>query len=50
MTDKEAIKTLHHFQKWRRGAKIEIPDPKQIGQALDVAIRVLRKQVKTDRQ
>jgi len=47
MTEKEAIKTLHYYQKWRRGAKIPMSDPKQVGVAIDVAIRTLRKSIKT---
>jgi hypothetical protein len=43
MTHDEALKILHTFQKWRRGANIPMPDPKEIGQAIDVAIRVMRK-------
>jgi hypothetical protein len=41
--EKEAVKILHHYQKWRRGENIAMPDSKQIGLAIDVAIRVLRK-------
>lgn len=44
MTIKETIKVLHDSQKWRRGAKIEMPhSPKEFGQAIDNAIRILRK-------
>lgn len=44
MTRKEALKILHIFQKWRRGSNtIPMPDPKEIGIAIDVAIRELRK-------
>lgn len=43
MTRKEALKILHTYQKWRRGANIPHPTPKEVGQAIDVAIRELRK-------
>ena len=41
MTEKDAIKILHYYQKWRRGAKIIMPNPGQAGKAIDVALRVL---------
>ena len=44
MTRKEALNILHIYQKWRRGSKtIPMPNPKEIGIAIDVAIRELRK-------
>jgi hypothetical protein len=46
MEVKEAIKILRYYQKWRRGAKIAMPDPKQAGIAIDVAIKALRKSLK----
>ena len=42
MTHDEALKILHTYQKWRRGANIPMPEPKEIGEAIDVAIRALR--------
>ncbi len=42
MKVKEIIKQLHYYQKWRRGANIPVPDPKEIGIAIDGAIRELR--------
>ena len=43
MTDH--LSTLKQFQAWRRGSddrqKIPMPDPKEIGKALDWAIREL---------
>ena len=42
MKIKEIIRVLHAFQKWRRGADIPMPDPKEIGRAIDGAIRELR--------
>lgn len=38
----KAIRTLHNFQKWRRGAKIKMESPKEIGIAIDIAIHYLR--------
>lgn len=40
---KETIKYLHYYQKWRRGAKLPIPNPQEVGIAIDNAIRELRK-------
>lgn len=42
MKVKEIIKYLHNYQKWRRGADIPMPDPREIGRAIDGAIRELR--------
>ena len=42
MKVKEIIRVLHAFQKWRRGADIPMPDPREIGRAIDGAIRELR--------
>ncbi|MDD4439657.1 MAG: hypothetical protein PHS04_16735 [Tissierellia bacterium] len=41
MTIKQAIKILIRTNKWRRGAEIEMPDPKEFGEAIDVAIAVM---------
>lgn len=41
MTIKQAIKILIRANKWRRGAEIEMPDPKEFGEAIDVAIAVM---------
>jgi len=46
MTEKEALNLLHTFQKWRRGANMEMPTPTQVGIALDVAIRTMRRVAK----
>jgi len=42
-TPTDHLSTLIHFQKWRRGEddEIEQPHPKEIGDALDWAIKVL---------
>ncbi len=41
MTIKQAIKILIRTNKWRRGAEIEMPEPKEFGEAIDVAIAVM---------
>lgn len=42
LTEAQALTILHHYQKWRRGAKSDMPHPYHVGIALDVAIKVLR--------
>ena len=37
MTIKQAIKILKRANRWRRGAEIEMPDPKEFGEATDIA-------------
>ena len=49
LTNEQAIKVLHHAQKWRRGAKIGMPPPALIGLAIDKAIRVLRQKIKEEK-
>lgn len=39
----EAIEVLKKSNKWRRGAKIKMPDPKITGEAIDFAIKTMRK-------
>ena len=41
MTIKQAIKVLERANKWRRGGKGKQPDPKEFGEAIDVAIVML---------
>ena len=41
MTIKQAIKVLKRANKWRRGGKGNQPDPKEFGEAIDVAIVML---------
>ena len=43
MTLQEATKELEYLQKWRRGADIKQPDPKKVGESLDIAIHLLKK-------
>ena len=49
LTNEQAVKVLHHTQKWRRGAKIGMPPPALLGLAIDKAIRVLRQKIKEEK-
>lgn len=42
----EAIRVLKLANKWRRGAEIEMPDPKVFGEAIDLAILKLKQNKK----
>lgn len=42
MTLPEALKILEQFNKWRRGVEIPQPDPKIIGEAIDIAINLMK--------
>ena len=42
MTKEEALNILVEFQKWRRGAEIPMQEPRIIGEAIDMAIEVLK--------
>lgn len=42
MTRREAMKILSRYNKWRRGGTGPMPDPTEIGLAIDVAIHTLR--------
>ena len=44
----KTLKALHVFQKWRRGANTQMPDPKDVGKTLDNAIKILRKVKKSE--
>ena len=48
LTKRQAVKILHHTQKWRRGEKIGMPPPVLLCLAIDKAIRVLRLKIKED--
>ena len=50
MDNKETLKTLHNFQCWRRGKDMEMPNPKDIGLAIDNAIRLLRKENRVNQE
>ena len=41
MTIKQAIKILSTANRWRRGAEIKMTDPKEFGEAIDVAIAIM---------
>ena len=49
LTNIQAVKVLHHAQKWRRGAKIGMPPPALLGLAIDTGIRVLRQKIKEEK-
>lgn len=49
LTNKQAVKVLHHTQKWRRGAKIGMPPPALLGLAIDKSIRVIRQKIKEEK-
>ena len=49
LTKEQAVKVLHHAQKWRRGAKIGMPPPDLLGLAIDTGIRVLRQKIKEEK-
>jgi hypothetical protein len=44
MNIKQAKKLVVHYQKWRRGGDGDMPDPKQIGIAIDVLLAAPEKQ------
>jgi hypothetical protein len=44
MNIKEAKKLVAYYQKWRRGGDGDMPDPKQLGIAIDVLLAVPEKQ------
>lgn len=49
LTKEQAVKVLHHTQKWRRGEKIGMPPPALLGLAIDKSIRVLRQKIKEEK-
>ena len=38
----EVIQTLETYNQWRRGAEISQPNPKDVGEAIDIAIKELK--------
>jgi hypothetical protein len=42
MNLEQAIKTLEYYQKWRLGAELDQPNPKDITEAIDIAINLLK--------
>ena len=49
LTNIQAVKVLHHTQKWRRGDKIGMPPPAFLGLAIDTGIRALRQKIKEEK-
>jgi len=49
MNEKEAHKLLEYYNRWRRGDDIEMPNPKEVGEAIDVAIDALKRLIKAER-
>jgi hypothetical protein len=47
MTLTQCIERLKKYQKWRRGADIKQPNPKEIGETLDTVIKYLEIQKNT---
>lgn len=43
MKKKELLNGLRDYQKWRKGADTEMPDPKDITRLIDSAITVIEK-------
>ena len=39
----DAVNILERHNKWRRGADIEMENPKEIGEAIDLVVNKLRK-------
>lgn len=42
MNLQEAIKTLEYYNKWRLGAELDQPNPKEITESLEIAINLLK--------
>lgn len=42
MTLKQAIKVLERHNKWRLGAEIKATEPKELTEAIEVAINILK--------
>lgn len=42
MTAEQALEILIEHQAWRRGAEIPMQEPRIIGEAIDVAIEILK--------
>ena len=42
MNLQEAIKTLEYYNKWRLGAELDQPNPKEITEDLEIAINLLK--------
>lgn len=46
MGTKEIIEYLEYYQRWRRGADIPQPDPKELGKVIDYTIECLKNNIK----
>ena len=42
MTLQQAISTLEYYQRWRKGADIPQPNPKEISEAIDISINLMK--------
>lgn len=45
---KEAIKILEEHNKWRRGAEVQMTDPKKLGIAIEVILIKIKERCLTD--
>lgn len=45
MNLQEALRILKNYQKWRLGAEIDAPNPKEITEAIDIAINIIKPMV-----
>lgn len=45
ITTREAVRILHHAQKYRRGRKMTLPSPYLVGVAIDKSINILREKI-----
>ena len=43
MTNKKTASFLRSYNKWRRGAKTRMPEPKEIGISIDRAIEIIER-------
>ena len=42
---KKACKSLRYYNEWRRGGDGEMPNPKEIGKALDLVLNFVENQI-----
>jgi len=42
MNLQQAIELLEYYQNWRRGPEIDMPEPKLLGEAIDVILTHLK--------
>ena len=48
MEKEKALEILVIYNKWRRGAPLDMPNPTEIGNALDVAIESLERDLNNE--